>query len=197
MVHGNINRGLDPPDIENRVLVVRQGSSWGGVGMSRTSEPIAGKTTQLIIDSLMRIPIFDKLDSDELRIASAYMKPVDIKPGEIVFKEGDRGDFVCFVVEGTLDVIKRKATGEDVVISNLTKGRSIGEMAVIDNFPRSATVKGKTEATLLTLSQDKFNAILNDHAGIGVEILKGISRLLSLNLRQTSGRLADLLLSPR
>ena len=93
-----------------------------------------------------------------------------------------------------MDVLKKSETAESVVISTLPKGRSIGDMAVIDDYPRSATVKARTKATLAMLSQEKFNYILAEHSSIGVKILKGIARLLSLNLRKTSGRLADYML---
>jgi CRP-like cAMP-binding protein len=91
-------------------------------------------------------------------------------------------------------VVKKSETGESIVISTLSKGDSIGEMAVIDELPRSATVKARTKSTLITLSQDNFNYILAEHSTTGVKVLKGIARLLSMNLRKTSSRLADYML---
>jgi CRP-like cAMP-binding protein len=93
-----------------------------------------------------------------------------------VFEEGDRGDYVCFVVEGSLDVLKKSETGEEILISTLSKGRSIGEMSVIDDLPRSATIKARTKSTLLTLSRENFDYILAEHSTIGVKIIKGSIR---------------------
>ena len=146
---------------------------------------------QKITDFLITIPIFDHLSTEELQVIAKYIKHIDVNPGEIVFEEGDKGDYVCFVVDGILDVIKKSITGENIVISTLPKGRSIGEMSIIDDFNRSATVRACTKATLVTLSREKFNYIMSEHPAIGVKILKAISRLLSLNLRKTSSRLAD------
>jgi len=151
--------------------------------------------SQAIIEFLiLNIPILATLTDKELTVIEKYLNFIELTPGEIAFEEGDRGDYVCFVVEGSLDVLKTSETGEDIVISTLSKGRSIGEMAVIDDLPRSATVKARTKATLLTLSRENFDYILAEHSAIGVKILKGIARLLSLNLRKTSSRLADYLL---
>ncbi len=151
--------------------------------------------SQAIIEFLiLNIPILGTLKDKELMVIEKYLNFIELTPGEIVFEEGDPGDFVCFVVEGSLDVVKTSETGEDIVISTLSKGRSIGEMAVIDELPRSATVKARTKATLLTLSRENFEYILSEHSNIGVKILKGIARLLSLNLRKTSSRLADYML---
>lgn len=144
-----------------------------------------------MIDMIINIPLFDKLHSKELSIVAKHINYIDLKEGEILFKEGATGDFVCFVIDGTLDVIKETETGEKVVISSLPKGRSIGEMSIIDGYPRSATVKARTDAKLVTLKRDGFEIIQQEYPRIGIKIFKSLSRLLSLNLRRTSSNLAD------
>jgi CRP-like cAMP-binding protein len=163
--------------------------------MEETTTGAGSAITQTIIQFLiLNIPILGRLKDKELKIIIKYMNLIKVIPGEIVFEEGDTGDYVCFVVDGTLDVVKKSETGESIVISTLSKGGSIGEMAVIDELPRSATVKARTKSTLITLSQDNFNYILAEHSTTGVKVLKGIARLLSMNLRKTSSRLADYML---
>lgn len=152
------------------------------------------RMSNAIMNFLIDIPIFDSLKSDELRIVARYMNFMDFKPRETVFQEGDKGDYVCFVADGSLNVLKKNEVGKQVIIATLNKGRSIGEMAVIDDFPRSATVKARTDSTLVILTRKGFDQILSNHPNIGVKILKGISRLLSMNLRKTSSRLADYML---
>jgi CRP-like cAMP-binding protein len=86
---------------------------------------------------ILNIPILGKLADKELRAIEKYMNQMEVAPGEIVFKEGDKGDCVCFVVDGALDVVREPEAEESIVISTLTRGRSIGEMAVIAELPRS------------------------------------------------------------
>jgi len=163
--------------------------------MEGTNTAAGGLITQDVIEFLiLNVPILGKLKDKELKIIEKYMNLIEVSAGEIVFKEGDRGDYVCFILDGSLDVLKKSETGESIVISTLSRGRSIGEMAVIDELPRSATVKACTKSILITLSRDNFNYILEEHSTIGVKILKGISRLLSMNLRKTSSRLVDYML---
>jgi len=152
------------------------------------------KIKETIIDSLMYIRMFDKFEPNELEIVARYMNFIEINKDEILFREGDKGDYVCFVVDGTLDVVKQSMAGESVAITELSKGRSIGEMSVLGDFLRSATVKARTEAKLVILTQRNFELTLEEYPKIGIKILKGISRLLSLSLRDTSGRLADYML---
>ncbi len=163
--------------------------------MEGTEMAAGGIMSQAMIEFLiLSIPTLGKLTVGELRTIERYMNLIEVTPGEIVFKEGERGDYVCFVVDGSLDVLKESETGKGVVISTLPKGSSIGEMAIIDDLPRSATVKARTKSTLLTLSRDNFDYILEEHSSIGVKVLKGIAGLLSMNLRKTSSKLADYML---
>jgi CRP-like cAMP-binding protein len=163
--------------------------------VSTMEESAPGTMTQAIIDFLiLHIPIFSALKSKELRSIEECMKMLEVIPGEIVFNEGDKGDYVCFVVEGSLDVLKKTESGESTLISTLSKGRSIGEMAIIDDLPRSATVKARDKSTLLILSRESFDYILAKQPDIGVKILKGLASLLSMNLRKTSNQLAEYLL---
>jgi len=135
--------------------------------------------------------ILDKLDFKELNLIARYVEVIQAVPGEIIFKEGDKGDSLCLVAEGLVDVFKTSEAGEEILLSTVSRGRPIGEMAVIDNSVRSATVKAQTKATLLTLSRENFDSLLEEHCQVGSKILKGISRFLSLNMRQTSSKLAD------
>jgi CRP-like cAMP-binding protein len=147
-----------------------------------------------VVDFLVNIPMFDSLSPEDLRLVAGQMNFMDLNPGEILFHEGEKGDYVCFVAEGSLDVVKRSGKGHHATLATLTRGRSIGEMAVIDEFPRSATVRARTAAALVILTRRAFDLILEEHPDIGIKLLKGISRLLSQAMRKTSSRLADYML---
>jgi CRP-like cAMP-binding protein len=148
-----------------------------------------------VLDLLTNIPssieMFDRLDKNELRLVAKYLTYRDVDPGEYVFKEGDSGFYMCFVAHGELEVLKKSTEGKNVVISRLQTGLSIGEMAVIDNYPRSASVRAKTESTLVILSRDSFNTVLEEHPVIGVKLLRSLARLLCHHLRKTSKGFAD------
>ncbi len=151
---------------------------------------------EAIINCLSAIPIFAGLDSTELNTISEHMHVSRLEPGDIVFSEGDPGDEVCFVVDGTLDVLKLYGGKAEKKIAVKAPGGSIGEMAVIGNFSRTATVKARTDATLLTLPRRRLDQICDEHPKIGIKILKSLAQLLSLHLRDTSQELLEFL-SPR
>ncbi|MEE8399562.1 MAG: cyclic nucleotide-binding domain-containing protein [Desulfobacterales bacterium] len=159
--------------------------------MNRTTIATNRKVSEEVINALTESPLFNALKPPELRTVAKHMNLLEVDKDKVLFNEGDKGDYICFVVDGTIDIYKEASPGKSAVIASLTKGRSIGEMAVIDSFARSATAKAITKASYLTLTQGDFDAILKEYPEIGIKILKGISRLLSLNLRMTSFRLAD------
>lgn len=146
-----------------------------------------------IIDCLSGIAIFTDLDDTELGIVSELMHVSRFEPGDIVFAEGDPGDEVCFVVDGTLDVLKIQSGEVEKKIALKAPGGSIGEMAVIGNFSRTATVKACTDTTLLTLSRKRFDQICDEYPAIGVKVLRSIAQMLSMHLRDTSQELLEVL----
>ena len=83
------------------------------------------------------------LDPEELSIVAGYMNLVEVKAGDLVFREGREGNYVCFVAEGELEVVKKNAAGKEVVLTTLKRGASIGEMAILDEQPRSAHGHGE------------------------------------------------------
>lgn len=135
--------------------------------------------------------LFTYLSTDDLQIIERFMFFNSVAPGEFVFKEGDRGDYVCFVVHGQLEVIKVNAQNQAVVITQLTNGASIGEMALIDRMTRSASIRATVPTGLVVLTRKGFDMILREHPEIGINILKGMASLLSMKLRKTSEKLAE------
>ncbi len=142
---------------------------------------------------LLSLPLFDSFNVDELEILAKHMSYIHLRKGEFLFVEGDKGSFMGFVVRGLLEVIKKSDSGEKIVIARLTKGSSIGEMSLIDKSTRSATVVATQPTTMVTLTDKGFDILTNISPALSVKIIQKIARLLSLNMRRTSSRLADLM----
>ena len=147
------------------------------------------KNKSALLLALGKIEMFSELSDDEIAVIINYMSLYELKRGEVLFEEGDIGQYVCFVVEGRVEILKKSVSGAPIVITTLGQGYSIGEMSMIDRTPRSATVRAKTDVTLAVLAQSGFKLILEKHPYIGIKILIGFSRFLSENMRKTSARL--------
>jgi CRP-like cAMP-binding protein len=144
---------------------------------------------------LIDLAIFSSFNVDELTLLAKHMSYVHLKRGEYLFVEGDQGTFLGFVVSGLLEVQKKSDLGKNIPIARLTKGSSIGEMALIDKSPRSATVIARQTTTMVTLTLKGFDLLAEKYPALGIKVIRQIARLLSLNMRRTSSKLADLLQS--
>jgi CRP-like cAMP-binding protein len=148
-------------------------------------------TVRLIAEFIANVPMFDDLGIPELDLLSERMELVQLDAGDTLFHEWDMGDFVCFVESGTVEMLKKCGPDNYTVIATLGRGRAVGEMAIIDNCPRSATLKALTPVRIVTFSRPSFESLLVTHPGVGIKLLKGLARLLGHNLRKTSSRLSD------
>ncbi len=147
--------------------------------------------SQAIITFFLDIPIFERINAQEIKLIADQMNVLQLSPGDTLFREADPAGFMCFIEQGTLKVTKRATSGDGtVLLATLSRGQSIGEMSVIENLPRSATAQAMTPARLFILSRPAFELILERYPDVGNKLLKGIALLLSRHLRHTSEQLA-------
>ncbi|PIE59728.1 MAG: Crp/Fnr family transcriptional regulator [Desulfobulbus propionicus] len=142
-------------------------------------------------DLILSLPLFDSFKMEELDTLSRHMNFMEILRGEYLFTEGEKGDYMCFVVRGLLDVLKKSVDGNYRIIARLGKGNTIGEMSIIDKSPRSASVIARQPSVVIILTKKGFDILTARYPAVGVALLKKIMRLLSLNMRRTTSRLAD------
>lgn len=135
-------------------------------------------------------PVFEQLHIDDLRAVAQHLIELEFEAGDLVFREGAPGSYICFVIAGALQVSKRAGNGADIPIAEIGTGRSVGEMSIIDGLTCSATVTARGPTTVLALTRTDFDRLVETTPRLGAEIFKGISRLLSISLRKTSADLA-------
>lgn len=153
-------------------------------------EPTESSRKELI-DFIVNLPLFEFLEIKDLIKVAKRMTLMELAPGDVLFQEWEKADFACFIESGKLDVTKKTGPEKSETVATLKRGRSIGEMSIINNFPRSSTVIARSKARLAILPRSGFDDLLVKEAEIGIKILKGLANLLSVNLKKTSSRLAD------
>lgn len=147
------------------------------------------KNKDALIFALEKITFFDDLSRKEVDLLMNFMSLYELKSGEYLFREGEMGQYVCFVVDGRLEVLRKSITGSDIVITTITKGYSIGDMSLIDQAPRSASIRARNKSILAILPRSAFKIILEKHPAVGIKILTGFARFQTENLRKTSNQL--------
>jgi CRP/FNR family transcriptional regulator, cyclic AMP receptor protein len=111
------------------------------------------------------------------------------KAGTRIFQEGDPGEEMFIIQSGQVKITKKTQDGEKTLVI-LSEGDFFGEMAVIDNEPRSASAVAQTDTKLIALNQAVFEATMQSNA----HIVKKILRNMSSRLRETNKQLAILML---
>ena len=134
----------------------------------------------------------DEFSWESIRTICQYIKPVIAKKGAIVFKEGAKEQSLGIIVKGSIHILKSSGDGSKKV-ATLKNSQTFGEMALLDEEPRSATGVAAEDTIIFFLSKDSLINIEEDHPQLGFQILWKISKLLSRHLRKTTGKLVDYL----
>lgn len=109
---------------------------------------------------LRAIPIFAALPAPELEGVAKELEPVPIVAGTTVFHEGDFGDRYYAVSSGSLRIVR-----QGQLVQTVTRGQGFGEIALIRDIPRQATVTAESDSLLYSLEKDLFVVTLTRHAG--------------------------------
>jgi CRP-like cAMP-binding protein len=136
------------------------------------------------VEILRRIPIFAKIDPAKLKLMAFASERVTYKPGQVLFKQGERGDAAFIVLHGTADVLINADNGL-LRVASLSENEIIGEISILCDIPRTATVQAETELTTLRITSDLFLRMLMEFPEMGVEVM----RVLAHRLEQTTAQL--------
>jgi len=98
--------------------------------------------------------------------------------GQPIFGEGEVGTEMFVIQSGTVEVFKRSRRGEEKLLATLEKGDFFGEMSILEDVPRTASARAKTDCELVRINQSTFDEMLRHNAEIAVRMLRKLSRRL-------------------
>jgi CRP/FNR family transcriptional regulator, cyclic AMP receptor protein len=136
-------------------------------------------------DILVLVKLFRSLAPEDVEIIAHYMRAYIALEDTVVFKDGAPGDTMLFIIEGMVRVCRGDSV-DGATLGILDPGKTFGEMALIDNLPRSATCVVLHDSMFAALSRANFNRLAQDHPRLGITILKEIARSLSGRLRHAN-----------
>lgn len=151
---------------------------------------------------LKTVPLFANLPDEQVRALAPVAVRRSVARGATVMAAGDPTDSLYLVVSGRLKVMMSDSEGKEVILSILGAGEFFGEMGLIDDAPRSASVVAMEPCELLALSRGDFRKCLAENFDMAMAVMKGLVRRLreadrkigSLALLDVYGRVARLLL---
>ena len=139
---------------------------------------------------LRTVPIFSELSDEDISSLAHLALRKRYPKDTVVFFENEEGDFFFTILEGRIKVTILGDDGREVILSVLGPGDFFGEMALLDNEPRSATAIAVEESELLSLHRSDFQSVLNDNKSITSALI----RVLSARLRRANHQISTLAL---
>ena len=127
---------------------------------------------------LREVYFFKDLSDDELRGIEGFCKEDSFTPGEVIFRENAPAERFFIVLDGMVEVWKDYASPHPDLLAVHGQGHLFGEMALIDDLPRSATVVAKTATRVLYLFRQEFDRILHENASVSMSILRSLSAMV-------------------
>ena len=124
-------------------------------------------------DFIARVPIFAKCTPEEISMIAAVAQASFFQPGQIIVNQGTPGQAFYMILTGRVEILR-----DGVSLGGFGPGDFFGEMSLLDQAPRSATIQAIDQVECLMLSSWDFKALLERHPSIAIKLLEVLSRRL-------------------
>jgi CRP-like cAMP-binding protein len=145
-----------------------------------------------VVESLGKVQLFTGIRAEGLKRVASICSEESFRLGDIVFREGEVGDKLYIILDGKIRISREVSGMGEEALAVLGVGQAFGEMALIDDFPRSADARVHERCRLLVLSKDALEDLLFLDKDLGYEVLWNFVRILSTRLRETNDKMTFL-----
>ncbi|GAB4578950.1 MAG: hypothetical protein Fur0022_16870 [Anaerolineales bacterium] len=129
-------------------------------------------------EALKKIALFSELSDEMIAHLAGEVHERTLKAGAFLFQEGDKGDALYFIQEGSLEIVRKTGPDREIVLATLKSGEYFGEMALLDEKPRSASARATSDCRLLALDREDFAILLEKNSEISIRMTRAISERL-------------------
>ncbi len=143
-------------------------------------------------EALGQIYLFRELTPSEMDVLLSISKEKQIKKNNFVFREGDVGDAFYLIISGSVRISTIVPGVGEEALTILKEGEYFGEMALIDDAPRSASAIAHEDTLLLGIEKDNFRRLLAQETGMAYKLLWVFTKTLSARLRKTDEQLKSI-----
>ncbi|MEQ8666144.1 MAG: ABC transporter transmembrane domain-containing protein [Rhodospirillales bacterium] len=161
---------------------VREASESSGEEVQPTAETESSAAASDVgadTELLSRIPFFAGLDRSRLKLLAFTSERQTLAPREVLFRQGEPGDIACVIVDGLCSIIA-EASDRRIKVAEVGRGGLLGELALLCEAPRTATVVAEQSTTVLKIQKDIFIQLIKENPAVGANL----SRILASKLEQ-------------
>ena len=142
------------------------------------------------VELLRNIPLFSKIEPSKLKLLAFASDRLTFAPGQELFHQGDPGDAAYIIMDGEAEVTIDTPAGE-ISVAKVRKNDLIGEIAILCDVPRTATIKALSEVTTLAISKDLFFQMVTEFPDMAVEIMRELAHRLERTTSQLREAMSD------
>ena len=139
------------------------------------------------VEILKGVPIFAKMEPAKLKLIAFTGERMTFNAGQELFHQGDQGDAMYVILGGIADVLIDNDKGGQIAIAEMKKNNFVGEMAILGDVPRTATIKARESLTTLRISKDMFYRLVAEVPEMAI----GVMRELAHRLEDTNKKLRE------
>ncbi|MBN1397385.1 MAG: cyclic nucleotide-binding domain-containing protein [Bacteroidetes bacterium] len=163
-------------------------SSGNAIWRNLFSQKVVRKGT--IEEVLSKVPAFASLAQRELKEVAAIVHKREYRSGEPVFYQGDPGLGMYIVKDGEVSIVIQGKDGNERELALLSDGDFFGELALLDESPRSANAVCKTECTLIGFFRPDLFELIEKNTTLGIKIVLKLAEIVAQRLRHTDKELS-------
>jgi CRP-like cAMP-binding protein len=139
---------------------------------------------------LRRVPIFAEIEPSKLKLLAFMSERVGFDAGKLLMRQGDPADAAYLIIEGHADVILETPAGP-MIVATLSANETVGEMGILGNVPRAATVRAKDRVVALRISKESFMRMVREFPSMSVSIMQVLAHRVESTNKQLSTALAE------
>ena len=130
------------------------------------------------VELLRRVPLFSGIEASKLKLLAYTSDAVTYRDGQVLFRKGDPGDAAYVIVGGQAEVTVTTDAG-DIPVAQLKDGDFVGEIAILCDIPRTATVTARSELKTLRISKDRFLELMKQFPEMAIEMTRTLANRLN------------------
>ncbi len=142
------------------------------------------------VDLLRRIPLFANVEASKLKLLAFTSERIAFEAGHVLFNQGDLGDAAYIVIEGEAEVLVNGPAGP-IQVAVLGRNAIVGEIAILCDVPRTATIRARERLVCLRISKELFLRLINEFPQIAVAVVRELAHRIEMDNVKLQAALAE------
>lgn len=136
------------------------------------------------VELLRHIPLFANIEPSKLKLLAFTSERKQFAAGQVLFRQGEDGDAAYILMEGRAEICIVTDDGSEKTIAEVKRNDIVGEIAILCDVPRTATVRALEPLTTLRISKDLFFRLIGEFPQIAVQIMRDLAKRLDKTTHQ-------------